>query len=55
VEKVIEQLARIFNYRILYLGGGNSKEITFELPANVKIVENVAGLLGGVKLWQQPG
>lgn len=55
VEKVIEQLARIFNYRILYIGGGNSKEIHFELPANVKIVENVAGLLGGVKLWQQPG
>jgi polyphosphate glucokinase len=55
VVKVIEQLARIFNYRILYIGGGNSKDITFDLPANVKIVENVAGLLGGVKLWQQPG
>jgi len=55
VGKVIEQLSRIFNYRILYIGGGNSKDIRFELPANVKIVENVAGLLGGVKLWQQPG
>src|SRR4051794_4572852 len=51
----IEQPARVFNYRILYIGGGNSKDIRFELPANVKIVENVAGLLGGVKLWQQPG
>jgi polyphosphate glucokinase len=55
VKKVIAQLARIFNYRILYLGGGNAKEIHFDLPDNVKIVENVAGLLGGVKLWQQPG
>ena len=55
VRKVIAQLARIFNYRILYLGGGNAKEIHFELPENVKTVENVAGLLGGVKLWQQPG
>jgi polyphosphate glucokinase len=55
VEEVIEQLAHIFNYRILYLGGGNSKSIAFELPKNVKIVENLAGLLGGVKLWQQPG
>jgi polyphosphate glucokinase len=55
VRKVIAQLARIFNYRILYLGGGNAKEIHFELPDNVKTVENVAGLLGGVKLWQQPG
>jgi polyphosphate glucokinase len=55
VRKVIEQLAPIFNYRVLYLGGGNAKEIEFELPPNVKVIENVAGLLGGVKLWQQPG
>ncbi|HTQ81463.1 MAG TPA: ROK family protein, partial [Thermoanaerobaculia bacterium] len=55
VKRVIDQLDRIFNYRILYLGGGNSKNIAFELPGNVKVVENVAGLLGGVRLWQQPG
>jgi polyphosphate glucokinase len=55
VKKVIKQLAPIFNYRVLYLGGGNAKEIDFKLPKNVRIVENVAGLLGGVKLWQQPG
>jgi len=55
VRKVIAQLARIFNYRVLYLGGGNAKEIRFDLPENVRVVENVAGLLGGVKLWQQPG
>jgi len=55
VKKVIQQLAPIFNYRVLYLGGGNAKEIDFELPSNVKLIENIAGLLGGVKLWQQPG
>jgi polyphosphate glucokinase len=55
VKKVIRQLAPIFNYRVLYLGGGNAREIDFKLPANVKLIENVAGLLGGVKLWQQPG
>ncbi len=55
VKKVIRQLAPIFNYRVLYLGGGNAKEIDFKLPANVKLIENIAGLLGGVKLWQQPG
>ncbi len=55
VKKVIEQLAPIFNYRVLYLGGGNAREVEFELPSNVKVIENVAGLLGGVKLWQQPG
>jgi polyphosphate glucokinase len=55
VKKVIEQLEPIFNYRVLYLGGGNAEEIDFKLPKNVKIIENVAGMLGGVKLWQQPG
>ncbi|HEY0512914.1 MAG TPA: ROK family protein, partial [Thermoanaerobaculia bacterium] len=55
VEKVVEQLARIFNYRVLYLGGGNAEKIRFDLPANVKIIENMDGLLGGVRLWQQPG
>jgi len=55
VKKVIGQLEPIFNYRVLYLGGGNAKEIDFKLPKNAKIIENVAGMLGGVKLWQQPG
>jgi len=55
VKKVIHQLEPIFNYRALYIGGGNAKEIDFELQKNAKIIENVAGLLGGVKLWQQPG
>jgi polyphosphate glucokinase len=55
VKKVIEQLCAIFNYRVLYIGGGNAKAIDFPLPENVRLVENLAGLLGGVKLWQQPG
>ena len=40
-----------FNYRMLYLGGGNTRKIRIELPENVKIVPNVAGLLGGIRLW----
>jgi polyphosphate glucokinase len=52
VAKVLAQLDPIFNYRQLYLGGGNAQRIEpSSLPANVKIVSNVAGLLGGHKLW----
>lgn len=52
VLEVIEQVEPIFNYRKLYLGGGNAKHVTKEgLPANVVLVDNVAGLLGGIKLW----
>jgi polyphosphate glucokinase len=37
---------------MLYLGGGNAKKIEIELPANVQVVSNVAGLLGGIALWR---
>ncbi len=49
----IRVLDHIFNYRMLYLGGGNAKKIDFQLPGNVQRVPNVAGLLGGIALWQQ--
>ena len=53
VARVIAQLQPIFNYRKLYLGGGNAQRLEKEtLPENATVVENVAGLLGGLKLWQ---
>lgn len=52
VDQVIAALAPVFNYRVLYIGGGNAKRLEKEsLPENVRVVENVAGLLGGIKLW----
>jgi polyphosphate glucokinase len=51
LQRAIEDLDRVFNYRVLYLGGGNAKKINFELPENVRIVPNVAGILGGIRLW----
>lgn len=51
--RAIAVLERVFNYRVLYLGGGNAKKIRGDLPPNVVRVENVAGLLGGIKLWEQ--
>ena len=37
---------------VLYVGGGNARKIAFELPAQVKVVSNSAGLTGGVRLWE---
>jgi polyphosphate glucokinase len=56
VNKAIEQWQPIFNPRYIYLGGGNARlsEKT-ELPTNVRIVNNDAGMLGGIALWHQPG
>ncbi len=51
LEKAITTLDRVINYDRLYLGGGNAKKVTIELPPNVSTVSNVAGLLGGIALW----
>jgi polyphosphate glucokinase len=48
----ITSLDHLFNYDHLYIGGGNAKKITLKLPPNANIVENVAGLLGGIALWR---
>ena len=50
--RAIRTLDHLFNYDHLYIGGGNAKKISVKLPANAKIVENVAGLLGGIALWR---
>lgn len=52
LEKAVQTLARMINYDRLYIGGGNAKKIEIDLPSNVKVVENVAGLLGGIALWR---
>lgn len=52
LEKAITTLQRLFNYDYLYIGGGNATKVTLDLPANVKVVPNVMGLLGGMALWQ---
>lgn len=51
VLRVLAQIQPIFNPDHIFLGGGNAKHWKGVLPANVSIVENTAGLLGGIKLW----
>jgi polyphosphate glucokinase len=47
----IRTLEALFNYDTLYIGGGNATKIAVDLPPRIKIVSNVAGLLGGIALW----
>jgi polyphosphate glucokinase len=51
VARVIAQVLPIWNPRALYIGGGNSKHLKIELPPEVTITSNAAGLLGGIALW----
>ena len=51
LKRAINQLEALFNPTTIYIGGGNAKKIKSELPANVETSENIAGILGGIKLW----
>lgn len=52
VELAVRTLREAFNYRMLYIGGGNAKRLKFDLPAGVQLVPNISGLLGGIALWR---
>ncbi len=52
IARVIDMVLPIFNPDRLYLGGGNAKHLKFELPPNVEVVPNLAGLIGGIALWR---
>jgi polyphosphate glucokinase len=36
----------------LYVGGGNAKKLTVDLGHRAELVDNSAGILGGIKLWE---
>jgi polyphosphate glucokinase len=53
VLKMIEIVGSLLNYDVLYLGGGNARHLSVDLPRNVRIVSNENGITGGVKLWDE--
>lgn len=52
LEHIIDIYKTVFNYDRLYIGGGNAKEITFDLEHNIQRVSNKDGIKGGAKLWE---
>ena len=53
INKLIGVLETVFAYDRLYLGGGNARCIKFQLPRNVTIVSNDAGMEGGAFAWSR--
>jgi polyphosphate glucokinase len=51
VRKAIDHIITLTNCDVLYIGGGNAKNLQLELPATVRIVSNEAGITGGIRLW----
>lgn len=52
VTKAIHNMRELFLFDHLYIGGGNSRRVVRQdLPDDVTVVDNSAGILGGIRLW----
>jgi polyphosphate glucokinase len=54
LDEAFANFCRLLNYDKLYIGGGNSRLLVGHLDPSVTIVDNLAGILGGIKLWELP-
>jgi polyphosphate glucokinase len=53
VRKAIKNMRALMFFDHLYIGGGNSRRLVRDdLDDDVTIVDNTAGILGGIKLWE---
>lgn len=51
VERAVHTLDALIFFDRLYVGGGNAPHLTKSLGPKAVVVDNVAGILGGAKLW----
>ena len=51
VRRAINTVTSLTCCDVLYVGGGNARKFTLEVPAHVRIVSNTAGITGGIRLW----
>lgn len=47
----VDGLRPVFAWDHLYVGGGNAAKLTVDLGSDVTVVANLAGILGGVRVW----
>jgi polyphosphate glucokinase len=53
VLRAVTVIEALLHYDVLYVGGGNARLLKpEEMPPNVRLVDNTAGILGGFRLWQ---
>ena len=53
VHKAIRNLRALMFFDHLYIGGGNSRRLVRDdLDDDVTVIDNTAGILGGIKLWE---
>jgi polyphosphate glucokinase len=55
VIEAIDTFRRLVFFDHCFVGGGNAAKLDAELPPDVSLVDNSAGILGGIKLWERAG
>jgi polyphosphate glucokinase len=53
VLEAFETMRALTFFDVCYVGGGNSARIGGALPDGIVVVDNDAGILGGIKLWER--
>jgi polyphosphate glucokinase len=48
----VEMFDALLHIDRLYVGGGNANNVTVDLGHRVELVDNAAGILGGIELWE---
>jgi polyphosphate glucokinase len=51
VLEAVEMFDALLHIDQLYVGGGNARKLTVDLGHRVELIDNAAGILGGIKLW----
>jgi len=51
VRRAVDVLRPVVYFDRLFIGGGNAKYLPADVAADVTVVSNTAGLLGGVRAW----
>lgn len=54
VRWAVDVLRTLINYDHAFIGGGNARKLAFELDPDMTVVDNRAGILGGIALWESP-
>jgi polyphosphate glucokinase len=51
VLRMIATVDSLLHYDVLYIGGGNARHLSVDLPETVRIASNDNGITGGIHLW----
>jgi polyphosphate glucokinase len=52
VRRAVTSFRTLVFFDHCYVGGGNSKKVNIDLGPDVTVIDNSAGILGGIKLWE---